>query len=394
MIGRRLVATLVGGLAIAGVGIGGVQIAMNPAADFADLVPAPNAIVWQKGDMVTLWLSTNRHDVDVHIDSVALGLGEIDRSLPGTGETQPLGEGLGCREWLVSALSATVDSSGVVEITIDILRNGFTGDAEINMRYSHSDGTLQATTSTLSGSATQQVLTLNLPHLADGLWTIEASSDEHFPEAITRTITAHTETRVATADIDVETLLLLENTGVALEACSEHEDVLITLTGDKGVVLNRYLVDVLPAREVNRPPAWDEGDYALRAVCGDQGGDRALLFDGLPAPGELVGDALAVSDPDGDPMTVSLAAEGDYAYFAVDEVSGDYQLRLSELGPNDDTGLDVERLYALRLLARDNRGGRDAITVTVQVDETRLGTGTDDDASGVVDNDERSGICP
>ena len=53
-----------------------VTVRVDPEPDYADLAPAPGGTVWQAGEERTLWLSTNRHAVDVRIDSVALGLGE------------------------------------------------------------------------------------------------------------------------------------------------------------------------------------------------------------------------------------------------------------------------------------------------------------------------------
>ena len=75
---------------------------MSEAPDYANLVPAPNEIVWEQGDETTVWLQTNRDNVDLKVSSVALGLGSIERVFPESGESMVLGTagglpGLGCQ---------------------------------------------------------------------------------------------------------------------------------------------------------------------------------------------------------------------------------------------------------------------------------------------------------
>ena len=76
--------------------------------DYADLVPAPDEIVWAKGDHTTLWLSTNRHAVDVEIDSIALGLGDIEERSQGQDEPH-IAEcvGPGCQDLVVASLTVS-----------------------------------------------------------------------------------------------------------------------------------------------------------------------------------------------------------------------------------------------------------------------------------------------
>ena len=89
-----------------------VTVRVDPEPDYADLAPAPGGTVWQAGEERTLWLSTNRHAVDVRIDGIALGLGEIERGSPlGAGVTV-LGYGPGCLDWVVDSLTATPQPGG------------------------------------------------------------------------------------------------------------------------------------------------------------------------------------------------------------------------------------------------------------------------------------------
>ena len=84
-----------------------IYFMLFPEPDYADLVPAPDSVVWQEGDEITAWLNTNRHDVDLRIDSVAIGIGDIDRAIPGLGEITVLGQGIGCQDYGVTRLRAT-----------------------------------------------------------------------------------------------------------------------------------------------------------------------------------------------------------------------------------------------------------------------------------------------
>ena len=53
---------------------------------------------------------------------------------------------------------------------------------------------------------------------------------------------------------------LLQGGGLSLLACDVHEDVIVTLHGDDGVELNRYLVDVRSSTQ-NETPTFSD-DYA------------------------------------------------------------------------------------------------------------------------------------
>ena len=70
---------------------------------------------------------------------------------------------------------------------------------------------------------------------------------------------------------------MLEDTGLGLIACGVKEDVLITLHGDDGEELNRYLVDVGPRPTPTRGSLqWYPGPsygaaYVVR--CGSDGSD-------------------------------------------------------------------------------------------------------------------------
>ena len=374
----RVVPAVVMGLGVLLAAAGLITYA-NSETEYADLVPAPDSIVWGVEDQTTLWLSTNLHDVEMHIDSVALGIDEIDRVQPGTGETQRLGNGLGCQDWVVSSLSATVSSAGAVTWTAEVLRDGYTGDAVVHVR-ARGPGTDQGFEYTVSGPDTELERTWNLAAAGEGAWAIDASSNEHFPTAITRSITADTETRATTTDEDAEFLLLLENTGVSMIACSEHEDVGIRLVNSEGEELNRYLIDVgpaPPAPTATPVPTPTPNPYAgsvSRRICVDDDSDRHAYLDG----GENVG---AVFDHDGFGLTNDIEAVSigeaeagalNRYFFESTLTTGDVQLTVSEAGAADTQGLDNEVVYQIRLTASDDTGQEKFLDVAVWLDTSTV----------------------
>lgn len=91
------------GLAVVAAAIVAFVLVTLEERDYAALLPAPDTILWDEGDEATLWLDTNRRDVDVRISGVSLGVGDIERqSADGTAIT--LGRGIGCQDWVVSRL--------------------------------------------------------------------------------------------------------------------------------------------------------------------------------------------------------------------------------------------------------------------------------------------------
>ena len=154
--------------------------------DYADLVPAPDTIVWEQGDETALWLQTNRNGVELRISSVAVGVGNIERVFPEARTSMRLGRGEGCLSWVVSSLYATQVNDTGYTLVFDISRNGFTGDATVYTRARPADGTFGATFPTVissgsnSGGQTSSVTA--------GEWVTEASNDSDFPEATTRRI--------------------------------------------------------------------------------------------------------------------------------------------------------------------------------------------------------------
>lgn len=192
-----------------------------------------------------LWLSTNRHAVDVRISSIALGIGEIDLRNPASGAPVALGRGLGCLEAVVSDLEVDniTETSATATITLDRKVGTFT----VYWRRYRDDGPTPSLRSQRQVSVASTDVTLT--GLTNGVtYRFDASTDEHFPSIITCSITFTAgDADSGTSDHREEEVHLLEDTGVGIIACDEGEDVVIGLHGHDGEELNRYLVDVLPA---------------------------------------------------------------------------------------------------------------------------------------------------
>ena len=133
---RTAVPALVTGMAGVLAAAGLITFAIRDAPDYADLVPAPDEIVWEEGDHTTLWLSTNRHAVDVLIDNIALGLGDIEERREGSDGVAILGEGPGCVDVVVKSLTVAHSSGNIWRATGTIDRGpNTTGDVEVHLRY-------------------------------------------------------------------------------------------------------------------------------------------------------------------------------------------------------------------------------------------------------------------
>ena len=330
--------------------------------DYADLVPVPDSIVWEKGDEITLWLSTNRHAVDLQVSSIALGIGEIDLRDPSSGQAIPLGEGLGCLDAVVSDLSVSniTGSTATVTLTLDppagsIVRvywRRYAVSSGPPSLVSYTDLSLTPHTYSLSGLTSGRE------------YRFDAATDEHFPSAIARSITFTAgDADSATSDSKEEEVHLLEDTGVTLVACDQHEDVAITLHGG-GVELNRYLVNILPAAAVNAAPVFDAA-YTTRRVCVDTSTTtKALLLSG----DESVGAAVSGTDADGDTLTYTLLGQDSDAYFYFAIATSTGQISVNAAGANDTSGLGLEAVYPVVVKAEDGNGGAARVLVAVQLD--------------------------
>ena len=136
MEGRRIVPVAVMAVGVALATAIAIPFATGSVADFADLVPAPDEIVWAEGEQTTLWLSTNRHAVDVEIGNIALGLGDIEERTQGQEEPTILGVGPGCLDLVVASLTVEHDTGSQWSLSGTIERGpNTTGDVEVHVRY-------------------------------------------------------------------------------------------------------------------------------------------------------------------------------------------------------------------------------------------------------------------
>ena len=175
-------------------------IATGSEADYADLVPGPDNILWEEGDETVLWLSTNRRGVDLRIDSVSLGIGDIDRLFPESGEAMVLGRSEGCKDWAVSLLSATniTDSGFSIEGEVD--RNDYNQPVTVHGRV-YLDGDLgSALAFSVDLGPTDNAFAQDVTTATDAVYVVEASSAADFPFAITRSVRVDTSGRFSTTD--------------------------------------------------------------------------------------------------------------------------------------------------------------------------------------------------
>ena len=354
-------------LALMGLAFMLVPLARGETADYADLVPVPDTVVWRVGDEPTLWLSTNRRAVQLRADSIAVGIGEIAERDPSSGEASVLGQGLGCLEAAVSGVQVENigNDSAALSVTLDRQTTG--PGLEIHWRRTLNDGAAVASSTPVSGTSAD----IPLSGLTVGEYRVDVSLDPHFPVGGTRTVTFTTgDPESATADNRVQELRMLEGTGVGLVACGVREDVALTLHGDDGRELARYQVDVLAAvptpvpAEAN-PPVFSPA-HVSRYICVDDATSRDLYFDG----GERLDSSVTATDPDGQPVGYSLAPDGDRLDYALFAISSAGRITVSRLGANDHSGLTAERLYSFLVVADDRNGGRSEASVAVQVELT------------------------
>ena len=351
-----------GVLAAAGV----ITFAVGDEPDYADLVPAPDTIVWEEGDETTVWLQTNRNDVGLRIDSVSLGVGNIERIFAETGTAMTLGRAEGCVDWAVNGLElgSSVHSGTDREVTVagTVNRNGFTGDLHAYLRTYVEGADLSDQSNILKPSSDYVVVpdgdddfTWAVTVSPDSKRVFEASHDDDFPEVYTRRITVDPETAEATSDTEAEGLLVPQGGGVGVIACSQHDDALITLHGEDDEELNRYLVDV--HRKAAAQPAMPPPDagYTIRRVCVDATDSQVNYLSG----GEEVGGPFDEDDfgLDGTIQSIQLgdtAADHHYQYFfSYTLSSGEVQLLITGAGASG-LGLDSDQVYPVRLTATDN----------------------------------------
>ena len=361
-----------GVLAAAGI----VTVVMNDEPDYADLVPAPDSIVWNEGQETTFFVSTNLDDVDMRINSVALGIANVQGAVPHSGVLMVLGASVGCQDWAVSKLSATVTATGY-ELEIEVDRDNFTGPAEVFIRHRDDEDSawVDYTSLRVPGDELTKGYTSNTAKQQ-----IEASSDSSFPTALTRFITIDRDAGAATVDEEAETLLMLPDTGVGLRGCSDHEDVRVTLHGEDGDELNRYEFDIgaaaTPTPAPTATPSPDAG-YTTRRICADDSSDRSLYLTG----GELVGAAFTAARfglSSLAKVTIGdVPGSAEHRYFFNGTLSGSYQVTVSDAGAGNSQGLDAEVVYPIRLTATDTAGRTKYLDVGVWLDTSVLSPNVD-----------------
>lgn len=303
---QTVVALTVAGLAVVLVAVVLLNMALGTyRPDHADLVPNPDAIQFRAGDELAVWLSTSAEGVTLRLDSRAIGVASIIQRNPLNGAAVVLGEGLGCLDAVVSGLevASVTDTDATVTLTLD--KELGTNTTVYHRHYAAADSPPATTSTVVAGDSGDITFT----GLTDGTtYRFEASTDEHMPAAITRSITLTAGVADSgTSDQDNQEVKVFKATGVILIACRESEDVAITLHGNEGKEMNRYPVDVLPAETVNSPPVFSEGSYASRRVCVDRvGRSTAETTIDYLSGGESVGGAVTATDSDFDTVSYAL----------------------------------------------------------------------------------------
>ena len=337
--------------------------------EYAELVPAPDGAVWRVGEERTVWLDTNVTSVDLRVDSIDVGLGNIKQRESGIVDT--LGQSTGCLDAVVSSISAGdtgSDGRAAIDFTIDrgSIPSGTALTLYIRITDYDEDGTHDPPTEYTPDLTST---THNLPGLivtTGHRVVVEASMDRHYPATITRTLTFTAGVAGEPTSLHTEEEYhMAAGSGIGLIGCHEHEDVLVTLHRDDGEELARYLVDVLTASTAAGPPTFSPPNLTRR-VCVDAGSPRADIFDG----GEDVGAAVSATPTSG--LTYTLSGQ-DYAFFDVDDSTG--HLTISDIGAGDTLGIDGLRLYSVQVTATDASGRTDTATVAVLADLDEISTG-------------------
>ena len=419
----RLIPIVIIGLAALIVLVGVLNLFFGDAPDYAGLVPAPDTVLWEEGDETTLWLNTNLEAVEVRIAAVALGIGSFKRALPETNQALDLGRGEGCLTWGVTSLEvlniidaqsgtrkrltiqggiepATASDARDVFIRVypegadlrDIVHSEGYDAADISDRNVDASGRLFKFP---IAAANNGRLLLSSPDAfgfyainfdlspTEGIWVVEASHDPRFPA------TSRIATMGNVADLKwepamsvAEDIIMPYNLGLGIIACSEADDVLVTLHNAEGVEINRYLVDI-HADEVATPPVAQPGTVTPLdvRVCVDSSDARANYLDGW----ELAGGALAPArfGYSGSSNTIAKVTLADtvesnaFIYFFVAELKsdGNVQLWITKAGASDTSGLDSDRIYPISLTATLNADGNNLekeLAVGVWLDTSKL----------------------
>ena len=370
------------------VAVGIIEYAVGDEPDYADLVPAPDSIVWEEGDETTVWLSANRDDVQIRIASVDLGVGSFHRLIPSTGSVQMLGRGEGCLPWAVTDLEVynIADASGSpagkqVSVRGAISRGAETGAVSVYRRIypvgadikgltDNSTGVSQVTGDIAANGVilrfemaastdSAQEFTSNLYRIpaTEGRWVVEASYDSRFPA------TSRIATTGDVSDLDdwlpamaeASEVILPQDVGIGLVACAEASDVQLTLHDDLGAELNRYLVDIHADTTAPTPQATPSGVNPIDVrVCVDSADNRGDYLDGWEYVGsalDAVDFGLSAGDLTGSALTDAIDDSGYVYYFVAELVSGDLRIRVSPAGASDTAGLDADRVYPLTVEA-------------------------------------------
>ena len=351
------------------------SVVIDDGEPYAYLAAAPDDTPWVVGESRIVWLSTNIPAVSLRISDIDVGLGNIHRQTA-SGDNV-LAASLGCLDHAVSLVVVSDISATGFTWTVTLNPGSIAeGDAiTIHFRAIRADGVPVGLGTGVSIRLTVvEVGTPIVRSLDDSVSsdhsmatiTFEASTDEHFSHLATRrvTFTLADGAPDAASHETPEELHMVPGLGVELIGCHEHEDVVVSLHDEAtGIELNRYALDVLAAPPTPTPtPDFGQSYHVLR-FCPDDVTDRASFLTG----GETVDSVTAVT---GTSIKYELAAEGDYAFFAV-SFSGD--ITVSDAGADDTTGLDGTRLYRLVVRASDPYGGVAEIPVTLQLDLANTG---------------------
>ena len=371
---------------------------------YAYLVPAPDSIVWEKGDETNLWLNTNRPDVEMRIAQVDLGIGAVRQVFQETGTTMELGRGEGCLKWAVTDLEvySIIDSNTPrgkkLSIQGNVDRGGQSGALTVHMRIyplgADPDEFLAPAGDVIheKGSAFDFIVAAGEDNFAgddrryrvpatSGVWIVEASHSDRYPvtaKALTTGDISEFSTTWIPAKAEAEVFLIPQDVGVALIACAVENAVLITLHGEEGEELNRYRVDIHADPIDLLIPTVLSTDIVRTdiRVCVDSADHRANYLDGW----EYVGTPVNFGLPGITPSLPIIADVGgnEYAYLFAATVltSGGVQLLVSPAGASNTSGLDSDRVYPLQLTATLAGGTREE-TFGVWLDITTQSPGDD-----------------
>ena len=334
----------------------------------ADLVPAPDSVAWRVGEERTVWVDTNLQAVRLRLQSIDLGLGDIER----LDQAQPatLGRATGCLDSAVSFITADNidDTSGRVTFTVDYGSHAASETLTVYHRI-YEEGQIPGQGTSGSVDVTVPVSgpltgTVTYTGLNTGVRQyIEASTSQNFPHEATQYLSFVPEVGgIAVAVTGEEEFHLVAGTGIGLIGCHEHEDVLVTLHGGEGEELRRYVVDVLSAPPATpAPPAFASG-YVAASVAVVDAASRDLYFAG----DESVATVAATGGTA--PLAYGLAPWADSLDFVFFDVNGSTgAVTVSDAGADDHAGLEVDQIYTFEVRVEDANGLSAQTGVAVQM---------------------------